>query len=244
MANDKEICALLERFVVPQRLQRLESVLSARTNSLTVVLENVRNPHNISAVLRSADAFGINTIHLLGSQSDAEFEYSSGISLGTERWMQLQHHDGADSAIDSLLLQGYEIVVLQPENDTRCLNQNSVKLPVTQLPVTQLPFEKPLALVFGNEHSGVSKQFVERAKYHAFIPMFGFVESFNISVACAITLFCSTISPSTPQRRCQPLADSERENLRAKWLQQSVRGADIILRDVDDRDTRNEKTEP
>ena len=234
MASDKEISALLERFVVPQRLERLENVLSARTNSLTVVLENVRNPHNISAVLRSADAFGVNTVHLLGTQPDSEFEYSSGISLGTERWMQLQRHENTKSAIELLVQQGYEIVVLQPENDTRCLNQEAQKTCVTQL-----PFESPLALVFGNEHSGVSSQFVENAKYHAFIPMFGFVESFNISVACAITLFCSTISASNPQRRCKPLTESERESLKAKWLQQSVRGADIILRDVDERNTKS-----
>lgn len=229
MSDVEKTNKLLERFVVPERLQRLEQVLDARTSSLTIVLEEIRNPHNISAVLRSADAFGLQEVHLVGKN----FEYSSGISLGSERWLSLQRHETASSALAALQADGFAPVVLQPEDDIRFST-------VEKLPITALPFENKLALVFGNEHKGVSQLFIEQAQYHAFIPMCGFVESLNISVACAISLFAAQLPQCPPQRRTQALGEEQRRALRAQWLQQSVRGADIILRDIDQRTQADE----
>ncbi len=228
----QQTASLLERFVVPNRLDRIEQVLDQRTKHLTVVLDNVKNYHNVSAVLRSADAFGVAEVQLVG---DA-FEVSRGISLGTERWMQLRQHEQAKNAVQWLKEEGFAITILQPEDHQR----TSEKVP--SLSVTELPFEKKLALVFGNEHSGVQKEFQDAADYHAFIPMCGFVESFNISVACAITLFCSSIGATKPERRCSPLDEGERDQLRANWLKASVRNSDAILREIEARDDGDEES--
>ena len=219
----------LEQFMYPKRLERLESVLAQRTNALTVVLDGVHNHHNISAVIRSADAFGLRTVHLVGSG----FTYSRGITLGTERWVQIEHHDNSAAALESLRKSGYRIVVTAPEDDPR-------RPQVKALPVYDLPFESSLAIVFGNEKNGVSPELLAAAELHAFIPMVGFVESLNISVACALTLFCSTFSGARSERRCALLPESEREELRRDWLIKGTRRADAILREIERREEGDE----
>ncbi len=209
----------LQEFMLPQRLERLESVLEERTRSTVIVLDHVHNFHNISAVIRTADAFGINDIYLVGE----DFEYSRGISLGAERWVDLKKYNSAKESSAALIADGYQIVVLQPQNKEG-----------TNTPVFELPFSEKLALIFGNEHSGVSKEFIEAANYRAFIPMLGFVESLNISVAAAITMFCSTFSDASATRQVQPLAEDDKDEIKKKWLKNSVRHSEAILRAIDE----------
>ncbi len=217
---------ILSQFLQPERLSRLESVLDARTTALTVVLDHVKNGHNVSAVLRSADAFGVTRVHLVGDR----FEFSSSISQGTERWMQLTKHDSAESAIKELHSQGFKIVVLQPQ-------EHSEREGKLALAVSELPFEQKLALVFGNEGLGVQKAFLDAADIYAYIPMYGFVESLNISVACAICLFSATIASSAPGLRGARISGEERETLKDAWLKNSVRNCDIILREMETRES-------
>jgi tRNA(Leu) C34 or U34 (ribose-2'-O)-methylase TrmL len=166
-------------------------------------------------------------IHLIGNS----FDFSSSISLGAERWVKLTPHKNAENAISNLKENEYSIVVLQPKD---------FKLPAGSekaFSVSQLPFEKKLALIFGNETDGVDPLFVQAADYFAYIPMFGFVESLNISVACAVTLFCSTIAESKPIQRSAPIADKQKSALRENWLRRNVRNSDIILREIEIRKT-------
>jgi tRNA (guanosine-2'-O-)-methyltransferase len=214
--------SILEQFILPQRLKRLEDVLAQRSKTLTIVLDRVQNYHNISAVVRSADAFGIAEIHLIGEV----FDYSRKITLGTERWVSLVRHASAKEALQVLRSKGYSLVVLQPEE------HNASKNLPPAMAVTDLPFEKPLALIFGNEKDGISRVFADAADVHAYIPMRGFVESLNISVACAICLFCSTIAPTQVRKRTQPLAPEDAQELRSQWLKKDVRRSDVILREV------------
>ena len=215
---------LLEEFLIPARRERLESVLDARSESLTVVLDGVQNYHNISAVIRSADAFGLTEIHLVGES----FEFSRGISLGAERWMRIFGHHTSHDALAFLQKREYAIVVTAPED-------HPLRTEIPSVPVHDLPFEKRLAIVFGNEKSGVSQEFFEAAEFKAFIPMIGFVESLNISVACAITLYSSMLSGARSERRLQCLPADLREELKAEWLMQSVKHSDAILREVEAR---------
>ena len=220
---------IFQEMLSPDRIKRLDSVLEHRTASLTVVLDNVHNFHNISAVMRSCDAFGVSELHLVGSQ----FTYNPTISQGTERWIKLTRHAVAQDAVTKLAQSGHEIVVLCPEE----------QYPDICVPVSALPFETPLALVFGNEFAGVSEVFVQHAKRTAFIPMCGFVESLNVSVACAICLFCATIEGAVPKRRTAPLTDDERIALRSDWLKAGVRRADTILRDLTVRERKEREQE-
>lgn len=215
---------VLAEFLVPERLERLEQVLAARSDALTVVLDEVHHPHNISAVLRSADAFGIRDVHLIGE----EFCYSRTISLGSERWVRLRPHRTPEEAIRVLQDEGYTIAVTAPEP------QHAGDAPA--IPVWALPFDRRLALVFGNEREGICEAIHRAAQVRTFIPMYGFVESLNISVACAIALYSSTFSHATAGRRLPPLPPAESEQLRRQWLRQSTRHADAILREVERRE--------
>ena len=212
---------ILSKFLLPKRLEKLDSVLDNMTNNLTIVLDRIKNYHNISAVIRTADAFGINQIHLVGGN----FEYTSGISLGAEKWLEIKKHESATTAIKELKTQGFKTVVLQPESF-------KAKKPIA---VNELPFEEKLALVFGNEKNGVAEEYKNSADIFAFIPMYGFVESLNISVACAITVFCSTITKEKPERRVELISEDEKNTLKSKWLKQDVRNSDIILKEIDRR---------
>lgn len=221
----------LAQFLLPERLERIENVLAGRTRALTVVLDSVRNHHNISAVIRSSDAFGLAGIHLVGDS----FNFSSGISLGAERWMELTPHQSSGNAIAHLKEQGFKLVALQPED-----------FPVSgetpkPFPVSQIPFEEKIALVFGNEKQGLTPEFIEAVDYFAFIPMCGFVESLNISVACAIALYASTVTASIPKRRTAILSANEKSELKESWLKRDVKNSDIILREVEMRAKFHEK---
>jgi tRNA (guanosine-2'-O-)-methyltransferase len=215
---------VLEQFLQPARLERMEQVLDGRTSSLTIVLDRVQNSHNVSAVLRSADAFGVSEVHLVGSS----FSYSPSISQGTERWMLLRQHQSSAEAISLLRGAGYRLAALRPEEQPAAEKK-------TAIPVTQLPFDQKLALVFGSEGFGLDDELSAAADIHAYIPMSGFVESLNISVACAICLFCSTISTALPERRTPMLSSSERESLKQQWLRTGVRNSDIILKAIEAR---------
>ena len=220
--NDQPDAEILAQFLLPERAERLAQVLEKRTSSLTIVLDHVQNYHNISAVLRSADAFGLAQVHVIGK----EFDFSRRIALGTERWLRIYAHQSASAAAQYLHQQDFRVVVLQPE-EHKITGTDAAKMPVTSL-----PFEERLALVFGNEKDGVSRELLAAADVHAYIPMAGFVESLNISVACAICLFCSTIAPTFPQKRTKPLCEEEKRDLRAEWLRNGVKRSEVILREV------------
>ena len=228
----KEETDPLAQFVMPERLERIESVLEQRTSSLTVVLDRVHKPHNISAVLRSADAFGLTDIHLIADR----FAHSPDISLGSERWINIRSHKSPELAAKALCDAGFKLAALQSEE--KCANNNGVE----SMPVTELPFEKRLALVFGNEVKGISPELQERVEFSAYIPMSGFVDSLNISVACAVCLFCSTISKTEPKKRPPGLAEDEKAALRKAWLAKSVGRSEIILREIAEREKRQMKT--
>ncbi len=212
---------ILSKFLLPKRLEKLDSVLENRTNNLTIVLDRIKNYHNTSAVIRTADAFGINTIHLVGGK----FEYTSGISLGAEKWLEIKKHECPKETIKELKTDGYKTVVLQPETF-------EAKKPIA---VNELPFEDKLALVFGNEKDGVADEYKNSADIFAYIPMYGFVESLNISVACAITVFCSTMPKAKTERRLETISEAKKTEIKSHWLKQDVRNSDVILKEIERR---------
>jgi tRNA (guanosine-2'-O-)-methyltransferase len=159
-----------------RREQRLEYVLDRRQPDLTVILENVHDPHNISAVLRTCDAVGILRIHTIYTvEVLPERAYSRRASGGTRKWVDVIHHDSVDSCFTAVRADGLRILAT-------ALSERAVDLYQTDLAA-------PVALLFGNEQRGASEESLEQADGHLVIPMQGMVESLNISVACAVTLF-------------------------------------------------------
>ncbi len=157
-----------------RRLHRLRSVLEHRQPDLTVVLENVHDPHNVSAVLRSCDAVGVGDIHLLYTQEEFP-DIGHASSGGVRKWMEFHHYDSVEKCVSTLRDAGYSILATSLGEETDDLYEGDYTLPT--------------AFVFGNEHRGVSPEMEKGADRLIQIPMVGFVESLNISVASAVTLY-------------------------------------------------------
>jgi tRNA (guanosine-2'-O-)-methyltransferase len=160
-----ELKDFLASFLMPQRLARIRDVLSKRTNHITVVLEDIYDPHNASAVLRSCDAMGIQTVHII--QKRHTFQVKEGVSMGTGRWLDLRMHKETSECFDELRKNGYLVASASPP------------LPGTVL----LPdFQSPgkTAIVLGSEKDGLSPFARENSDCLITIPMFGFAECLNL----------------------------------------------------------------
>ncbi|TCZ73832.1 TrmH family RNA methyltransferase [Flaviaesturariibacter aridisoli] len=158
-----------------ERRARIEAVLSKRQSNLTVVLENVFDPHNISAVMRSCDAVGIQEIYVLNTRIPRHKKFGDRSSSSANKWLTV--HQFTDAAACFAELRSKYTRIL-----TTHLSSDAVSLFETDLTV-------PTALVFGNEHAGVSEEFLAFSDGNFIIPQVGMIQSLNISVACAVTLY-------------------------------------------------------
>jgi tRNA (guanosine-2'-O-)-methyltransferase len=202
-------------YITPERRARLGKVLSQRTRRLTVVLEDVRQSHNVSAVLRSCDAFGIQDVHVL--EPVESFDPSTRVALGSQRWLTIRREPGEDAirrGIAGLKHSGYRIVATVPPNDEA-------------VPFDKLEFDRPIAVVFGNEKEGISSEMAAAADVLTTIPMCGFVESLNISVAAAL-LVQNLSSRLRQTREDWRLSQAEFDELLFEWTRKSVPAVDLI----------------
>jgi tRNA (guanosine-2'-O-)-methyltransferase len=159
-----------------RRARRLESVIARRQPTLTVVLEDVFDPHNASAVLRSCDAVGVMDVHLVYvKQEPPRKSFGRSTSASAAKWLSLHYHDSIEDCYAHLRSQGFRIFATALQNDSHELYG--------------LDLTEPTAFVFGNEKAGVSDGGIAAADGTVYIPMQGVVESLNISVSCAVTLY-------------------------------------------------------
>lgn len=161
--------------MTPERYNRLHSVLSKRQNDITVVLENVFDPHNISAVMRTCDAVGVQEIYVLNTKIPRHKKWGAKSSSSAAQWLTVYQFENAEECFNALRKKFSRIL-------TTHLSSDAVKL-------YDINFTEPLALVFGNEHSGVSEEIRNLADGNFIIPQAGIIRSLNISVACAVTLY-------------------------------------------------------
>jgi tRNA (guanosine-2'-O-)-methyltransferase len=173
------------------------------------------DPHNISAVLRSADAFGVQRVHLIARPEP--FVAAPRIARGADRWLDVKRHASPEACVKVLRERGHRIFVADVDGALR---------------PEDLAREPKPAIVFGNEHAGVSPELRALADSTYAIPMHGFVQSLNVSVAAAITLF------AVMQGRAGDLDDRTREELRARYYSLSVPHADAIVEDYLRRQSR------
>jgi tRNA (guanosine-2'-O-)-methyltransferase len=196
----------LSKVVTPERLGRIEEVVAGRTDDLVVVLDRLSDPHNASAVLRSADAFGVQNVHAVVGRYG--FRASRGVSKGTQRWLDVTRYETAEACADRLKAAGYSIYVAAMAG---------------QHTLDALRAVPRVAVVFGNEHRGTSPEMVALANGTFSIPMRGFVESLNVSVAAAITIH--TLAGS----RRAPISPERRRELLARFLMNSVKNPESII---------------
>jgi tRNA (guanosine-2'-O-)-methyltransferase len=206
--------------VSERRKGRLVEVLEERTNHLTVVLEDVYQSHNFSAVLRSADIFGIQNIHFIENRN--KYKISEDVSMGSTQWLTLNRYQKFENNTRECIMQlknkGYRIVATS-------LNERSVTL-------DQLKVNKPIALVFGTELTGISEDMQDMADEFVYLPMFGFTESFNISVCAALCMheLSTKIRAQVPDYK---LTDAERKEIYLEWLKVSVKKHELIIKEFD-----------
>lgn len=161
--------------MTPERTEKLTRVLSHRQPDLTVVLENVFDPHNISAVMRTCDAVGVQEIFILNTKIPRHKKFGARSSSSAAKWLTVHQFEDTEACFSEIKLR-YERIL------TTHLGESSVGL-------YQLDLTRPTALVFGNEHSGVSEEIRALADGNFLIPQVGIIQSLNISVACAVTLY-------------------------------------------------------
>ncbi|HEX5500553.1 MAG TPA: RNA methyltransferase [Thermomicrobiales bacterium] len=159
-----------------RRAERVSAVLARRQADLTVVLENVHDPHNVSAVLRSCDAVGVLRAHAVYTvEAPPLGAFARTTSASAAKWIEVVRHDSIGACYDWLRAAGFAIY--------------ATALEATSDDLYEVDLTQPVALVFGNEMRGVSDEARERADRSIAIPMMGMVQSLNISVACAVTLY-------------------------------------------------------
>jgi tRNA (guanosine-2'-O-)-methyltransferase len=161
--------------MTPEREEKLLSVLNKRQNDITIVLENVFDPHNISAVMRTCDAVGVQEIYVLNTKIARHKKWGAKSSSSAVKWLTVHQFENNEECFEALRKKYAKIL-------TTHLSADAVSL-------HSINFTDPLALVFGNEHNGVSDEVRDMADGNFLIPQAGIIRSLNISVACAVTLY-------------------------------------------------------
>lgn len=165
----------LNQFIMPERIEKQEAVLENRTRYITSVIEDIYQPHNASAVIRTCDCFGIQDLHIIENNND--YRVNPKVALGSGQWVNVIKHKKEENnslaCINELKSKGYKIVATTPHTDKSIYDLN---------------LDQPVALVFGNEKEGISDIVKDNADELVNIPMYGFTESFNISVSAALCL--------------------------------------------------------
>jgi len=218
MELDQDLVNYLAQYITPHKRAAIERVLSQRTRFFTVVLEDIFKPHNASAVLRTCDCFGIQDIHLI--EKTDTYKINPFVTRGASQWVDLHKHftasgSAVDQCFDTLHEKGYKIYGTSPVADS---------LSIHDLPL--FPNQK-IALVFGNEHEGISEEVKSKVDGLVHIPMRGFTESFNISVSASIFLFEMIKRVSEFDNANFHISEQERSELRLRWYKDIVPHADI-----------------
>lgn len=174
--NKHDKAALIKHlltFITENKREKMRAVLENRTRYITVVLEDLFQPHNASAALRTCDIFGIQDVHVV--EANYTFKPNSAIAMGSAKWVDVHSSKSITDSIATLKQQGYRIVATSP-------HLQSYALP-------DLPLDQKTALIFGSEQMGLSETALQAADMYVKIPMYGFVESFNVSVSVALCLY-------------------------------------------------------
>lgn len=210
----------LSSFLTKKRINRIEEVLSKRLKNISILLEDIHQGHNVSAVLRTCDNFGIQNVYII--EDSNKITLSKNISLGSEKWVTLNIKKNTVKKRDyikKLKKDGFKIISTVPP-----LNNRSISL-------EKLKITKKMIVCFGNEEKGLSKDILEESDYLISIPMEGFNESFNISVSCAITMN-HILNEAKKRNKITRLNKKEIANLRYDWYLKSIKNSKKVIKNL------------
>lgn len=204
-----------QTLLTPEKANLFERIAEQRTHYLTVVLEDLFQEHNASAVIRTCECFGIQ--HLYAIEDKNKYTLQRKVARGAGQWIDLHRFTERGKAtidcISALKLKGYKIVATSPRADAYIPNN--------------LPITDPIALCFGTERLGLSAYLLDNADYHVKIPMYGFTESFNLSVSVALVLqdIKARLNQSELPWR---LTKEEQIKLKIEWSKRMLNGGEML----------------
>jgi len=210
--KDAALQSYLESIISPERLNRFDEVLSNRTNYITVVMEDLYHMHNASAVIRSCEVFGIQNVHVVENEFAKDLDKK--IAMGAQKWVDLNTHETTMDCIEKLRSEDYSIIATTPHNDANTIREFKIT--------------GKTALLFGTEKEGLSEVAMKEADGFLKIPMVGFTESLNVSVAAAIILQDLTEKLRISSFNWE-LSPEEKKIKKLDWTKKSIKNIDKII---------------
>jgi len=212
------LCEFFRNLKLEKRTELMDRVLNDRTRYITVALENIYQPHNASAVLRSCDCFGVQDVHII--ENSYQYELNPHVSLGAAQWLNLHRHNTLDNntsdCLTNLKNEGYRIVATTPDPNAVSIHDFDVK-------------KGKFALLFGTEKFGLTPEAFAMADEFIRIPMYGFTESFNISVSVSLCLFHFTERIRAEKADWQ-LSKEEQTDIYLQWFRNTTTNSEMIER--------------
>jgi len=207
------VLQLASAYLTPERQARIQAVVSERTYSILPVLENIYDRGNVSAVLRSAEGMGYQSVHVI--ESGEKFKKANRVTQGADKWLDVTRWSSTTDCIQSLKRAGYRIYATHFQEAT---------------PIEDIDWTQPSAIVFGNEKDGVSQEMLAQVDGRVVIPMRGFVQSFNISVAAAVALHYISLQRRQKLGHHGDLNDEQKLILSALYCLRSTKNPERFLR--------------
>ena len=213
MAVDKGLLTFLMGYVTEHKKKLFQEVFAWRTRHLTVVMENIYQPQNASAVLRTCECLGVQDIHFI-TEKYGDFETNAKVDVGSSKWLTIHEYDNTPDCLQALKQDGYRLVATSPR---------------ATLSLEELPIEPKTALVFGEELNGLAEETINQADELITIPMHGFTESFNLSVSAALCLqsFLSRLHQSDLPWQ---LTQEQIDEILLVWAIKSIRSPEALIK--------------
>jgi len=206
------VCATLAPMLTAERIARIDQVLAARLVSVVTVVEDTYDPRNAAATIRTTEAIGLGELHVI--EPEERFSASGGVTRGAHRWIELHRWPSAEAAIGGLRARGFRVFAT---------------LPGAPQTIEEVDVTTPLAVAFGNEHDGLTDGAIAACDGAIGVPMFGFTESYNLSVTVALAMSRIAARRRAAIGRLGDLDDERRRELRARWFALKIRGVVGIL---------------
>ncbi|MTI22718.1 TrmH family RNA methyltransferase [Fulvivirga sp. RKSG066] len=214
-SEDDKVLDYLKGYVSEHKQQLIDSVLDKRTRHVTVLLEDIYQPQNASAVIRTADCFGLQDVHIL--EKKHKFKINPRVVHGSSKWVDVHRYDTCANShqvcLDRLKNEGYKLLATVPDPNAQSIHDISI--------------DEKFALVFGTEMTGITDEMREEVDGFVTIPMYGFTESFNISVSVALALN-TVVEKLFSSNVDWKLNEEEKSVLRLQWYRKIVNRSDLL----------------
>jgi tRNA (guanosine-2'-O-)-methyltransferase len=209
------ICEALAPMLSADRIARIQSVLASRLTSVAAAVEDTYDPHNAAATIRTCESLGLQDLHVV--EKSERFSASKGVTRGAHQWIQLHRWATASGAAAALHAQGFRVYATRPD---------------ASVSIEEVDVTTPLVVLFGNEHAGVSGTALSVCDGALAVPMFGFTESYNLSVTVALAMSRVAARRRAYIRSNGDLDEARRSHLRARWYALGIRSVEQVIERV------------